>query len=154
VLSRDALENVTWDRSVAKVLELVRAWPRGDGTAAAIESAAKAATSNAPSRTTVGALGKGWVGEEALAIGLYAAMTARTFEECIEMAANHDGDSDSTASIAGQLWGARHGIAALPADAVRRLDVIEPLLDVFREWEERAIDAKDLACRSPAALCR
>lgn len=74
------------------------------------------------------------MGEEALAIGLYAAMTASTFEECIELAANHDGDSDSTATIAGQLWGARHGVAALPSDAVDRLDVREPLLAVFREW--------------------
>ena len=138
VLTRDALENVPWDRSVAKVLQLVRAWPSGDGMAAAIQSATKAATSGGPSRATVGALGQGWVGEEALAIGLYAAMTARTFAECIELAANHDGDSDSTASIAGQLWGARHGPAVAPADAVNRLDVRDPLVKVLREWEGRA----------------
>lgn len=81
-------------------------------------------------------------------------MTARPFAECIELAAHHDGDSDSTASIAGQLWGARHGPAVGLADVVSLLDVLEPLLEVFREWKARAIYAKDLACRSPAALYR
>jgi ADP-ribosylglycohydrolase len=61
-------------------------------------------------------------------------MTAGSFAECIELAANHDGDSDSTASIAGQLWGARYGLAGLPSDAVYRLDALEPLLGVWGEY--------------------
>jgi len=79
-------------------------------------------------------LGEGWVGEEALAIGLYSALTAGSFAECVELAANHDGDSDSTASIAGQLYAAKHGLKSLPAEAVYRLDVLEALLEVAGEW--------------------
>jgi ADP-ribosylglycohydrolase len=60
-----------------------------------------------------------------------ACSAARSFAECIDLAANHDGDSDSTALIAGQLYGARHGLAALPAEAAYRLDVIGPLLTTF-----------------------
>ena len=74
--------------------------------------------------------GQGWVGDEALAVGLHAAATAGCFAEAIEVASNHDGDSDSTASIAGQLYGAKHGLAALPAEAVYRVDVLEPLLEL------------------------
>jgi ADP-ribosylglycohydrolase len=85
----------------------------------------------------VDALGEGWVGEEALAVGLYCAISASSYAECIEVAANHDGDSDSTASIAGQLYGARHGLAALPIEAVARIDVMEALLQVFEECEGR-----------------
>ena len=59
--------------------------------------------------------GRGWVGDEALAVGLHAAAKASSFSEAIEVASNHDGDSDSTASIAGQLYGAKHGLSALPA---------------------------------------
>jgi len=136
VLVRDALERLPWATSLSKVLDLVTAWPQSDGTAAAIASAAAAAAAGPPSRHRVSDLGQGWVGEEALAIGLYAAMTATAFEECIELAANHDGDSDSTASIAGQLWAARFGPTAVPDDAVNRLDVLEPLLDTFRGWVE------------------
>jgi ADP-ribosylglycohydrolase len=41
-------------------------------------------------------LGGGWVGEGALAIGLYAVLSANSFVEAIAIAANHSGDSDST----------------------------------------------------------
>jgi len=37
-------------------------------------------------------------------------------------------------SVAGQLYGAKHGLSALPADAVTRVDVLEPLLELFAEW--------------------
>jgi ADP-ribosylglycohydrolase len=137
VLIRDALQSVPWDGSLAKVLALARAWPRSDPTVAAIAAAAEAAGSGMPSRAKVAALGEGWVGEEALAVGLYCAMTARSFAECIELAANHDGDSDSTASVAGQLYAARHGLGELPAEAVERVDVLEALLQVFEAWEGR-----------------
>jgi len=134
VLVRDSLDAVPWDASISKVLQIVRSWPGSNGTAEAIEAAREAAASGPPSRHRVDTLGQGWVGEEALAVGLYAAMAASSFAECIELAANHDGDSDSTASIAGQLWGARHGLAGIPDEVMSRLDVFEPLLDVFREW--------------------
>jgi ADP-ribosylglycohydrolase len=52
------------------------------------------------------------------------------------VATNHDGDSDSTASIAGQLYGAKHGLSVLPAEAVYRIDVREALLEVFAGWQE------------------
>lgn len=138
VFTRAALGGVAHEASVTRVLELLQRWPDSRATALAIGAAAEAAASGAPSRARVAALGEGWVGEEALAVGLYAAMTAGSFAECIARAANHDGDSDSTASIAGQLYGARHGLAALPAEAVYRLDVLEPLLEVFGAWTERA----------------
>ncbi|ALV45876.1 hypothetical protein MB46_10675 [Arthrobacter alpinus] len=68
------------------------------------------------------ALGLGWVAEEALAVGMYCVLaTARGavspvdhFLAAIRLAANHSGDSDSTASIAGNILGAFYGEAALP----------------------------------------
>ncbi|WP_295409042.1 ADP-ribosylglycohydrolase family protein [uncultured Thiocystis sp.] len=73
-------------------------------------------------------IGQGWVGEEALAIALYAVLTANSFEDAIRRATNHSGDSDSTASIAGQIWGAWKGIDSLPMAWVRRLDVLPECL--------------------------
>ena len=77
-------------------------------------------------------LGEGWVGEEALAIALYAALRGRSFPEVLAIAANHDGDSDSTASIAGQLYGAWKGISELPHLWVRRLDVFDAMMPLAR----------------------
>jgi ADP-ribosylglycohydrolase len=134
LLVRDALNDVPWEASVARVITEIERWPASRATGETVRAAAVAASEGIASRARVSALGEGWVGEEALAVGLYGAMTASTFAECIELAANHDGDSDSTASIAGQLYGAKHGLAALPAEAVYRLDVLEPLLELAGEW--------------------
>lgn len=55
-------------------------------------------------------LGEGWTGDEALAIAIYCA--SRHFasvEDAIIASVNHDGDSDSTGSICGNIMGAIYG---------------------------------------------
>lgn len=89
-------------------------------------------------------LGQGWVGDEALAIGMYAFLSARSFRDVLIRATNHDGDSDSTASIAGQLWGAKHGLNDIPQDWIRRLDVLDEILYLVQKiqrWNNR-VDTK------------
>ena len=104
-------------------------------TVSMIDAALSAASSGASNhRKAIGSLGKGgWCGEDALAIGLYAALVAQSFPEVLSIAANHDGDSDSTASIAGQLYGASKGLADLPNAWIRRLDVLDILLCLIRD---------------------
>lgn len=76
-------------------------------------------------------LGQGWVGPEALAIGVYCALALpkpEQFTSAVRLAANHSGHSDTTAAITGSLLGARHGTAVLPRSWLGRLelaDVIE-----------------------------
>lgn len=63
----------------------------------------------------IGHLGEGWVGEEALAIGLFCALKHfDSFEDAIIAAVNHNGDSDSTGSVAGNILGAAIGYEAIP----------------------------------------
>jgi ADP-ribosyl-[dinitrogen reductase] hydrolase len=120
------------ERAVEQVIELTTAWSDGGETVAAVRHALDLARSRSqPHEEAIRSLGEGWVGEEALAIGLYAALVGQSFRETLAIAANHDGDSDSTASIAGQLWGARNGVAEIPHGWVRRLDVIEPIYEVM-----------------------
>ncbi len=64
----------------------------------------------------------------ARAIGLHAALAGRDFSDALAIAANHDGDSDSTASIAGQLYGAWRGLGGIPHAWITAVDVLEPLL--------------------------
>ena len=77
-------------------------------------------------------LGEGWVAEEALAIGLYAALSAEgagtpqaQFRAALAVAVNHDGDSDATASVAGSILGTLHGREALPPEWVQAIDAGE-----------------------------
>lgn len=82
----------------------------------------------------------------ALAIGFYAASRSRDFREVMAIAANHDGDSDAAASVAGQLFGALHGIESLPHSWVRCLDVLDALCDLtdwaLPLWRRAAIPAQ------------
>jgi len=59
-------------------------------------------------------LGEGWTGEEAWAISLYCAMRhLDSTGEAVIAAVNHDGDSDSTGSITGNIMGAIYGYEAI-----------------------------------------
>ncbi len=72
-----------------------------------------------------------------MAIGLYAALVGCSFSEVLAIAANHDGDSDSTASITGQLRGAFAGLSDLPDAWTRRLDLHCPMTWLIREFLRR-----------------
>jgi ADP-ribosylglycohydrolase len=104
----------------------------GETTAALRQALELAAAPDAP-RACVGKLGEGWVGEEALAIALYACLAATDFKDAIRIAANHDGDSDSTASIAGQLYGAWRGEDSLAREWLEPLDVLEPVEELLTQ---------------------
>jgi ADP-ribosylglycohydrolase/protein-tyrosine phosphatase len=119
--------------AVNATLPLLHASAQSAETLAALEHALAAASAGKPTRQAVASLGEGWVGEEALSIGLYACLVASDFKDAVRIASNHDGDSDSTASIAGQLYGAWQGEQALPGEWVARLDVLAPLEELLRQ---------------------
>lgn len=100
---------------------------------AAVTQALELADSDArPMPESVERLGQGWVAEEALAIALFCALRAETFEGGVRMAVNHGGDSDSTGSLTGQLLGTLWGERAIPRRWLDRLElrnVIEAVAD-------------------------
>ncbi|MGW0518077.1 ADP-ribosylglycohydrolase family protein [Crossiella sp. NPDC003009] len=89
-----------------------------------------------PSANSVERLGAGWIGPEALAIAVYAALThrrAEQFPDALRLAANHSGDSDSTAAITGNILGALHGTAVLPREWVGRLELCDVIEQTGRD---------------------
>lgn len=103
----------------------------GEVTRAIDAALAAARNTTQHAESGVSSLGEGWVGEEALAIGIYAALKGKSFQRVLSIGSNHDGDSDSTASIAGQIYGAWKGDSDLPEKWVEKLDVIEPLRNLI-----------------------
>ena len=100
-------------------------------TLQAVLAACKMAQSH-PDGDAVPFLGEGWVAEEALAIALYAVLSAPSLEEAIIIAVNHSGDSDSTGSMAGHIAGTLYGEQAIPDRWLRGLelhDVIAAMAD-------------------------
>ncbi len=86
-------------------------------------------------------LGGGWVGEEALAISLYCALSAQDdFARGVLLAVNHSGDSDSTGAITGNLLGLMLGVMAIPEKWLSELELrteIEAVAgDLFKQFED------------------
>ncbi|MDU1662501.1 MAG: ADP-ribosylglycohydrolase family protein, partial [Stenotrophomonas maltophilia] len=88
-----------------------------------------------PTPQRIGDLGGGWVAEQALAIGLWCALTARSLEEGVITAVNHSGDSNSTGLVAGNLLGAQYGAAAIPARWFERLELRQVIVQVAEDLE-------------------
>ena len=79
-------------------------------------------------------LGEGWTGDSAAAIATHAFLTDPDFAGVIEVAANHRGDSDSTACIAGSFAGVYH--AEVPEGLwrqVRGKEIVDAVADALYE---------------------
>lgn len=72
--------------------------------------AVQLAHSNTSDADAIRQLGEGWVAEETWAIALYSAIRhIDSVEDAIIASVNHDGDSDSTGSVCGNIMGAIYG---------------------------------------------
>lgn len=109
-------------------------------TLEALEHAEALAQSGSEPYAAISQLGEGWVAEEALAISVYCALVARNFKHGVLLAVNHDGDSDSTGAITGNLLGAQLGIKAISAKWLEKLELREVIEEIatdlyeFPEW--------------------
>lgn len=75
-------------------------------------------------------LGEGWVAEETLAISLYCALRyEQDFSGGLIAAVNHNGDSDSTGAVTGNILGALHGYEAIEEKWKQDLELKEVLLN-------------------------
>lgn len=93
-----------------------------------IELAMDLGKRDTPEREAIATLGEGWVADEALAIAIFSVIRhIDDFEKCVICAVNHDGDSDSTGAIAGNIIGAIMGYSAIPSHFLESLE-IEPVL--------------------------
>lgn len=98
---------------------------------ALVTKALDMAESDMPDTDAILRLGEGWVAEETLAIALFSVMRyIDDFEKCVTCAVNHDGDSDSTGAVAGNIIGAIIGYKAIPEKYKTALELHELLVSV------------------------
>lgn len=99
--------------------------------------AMRLAFSDTPDAEAIAQLGEGWVAEETWAIALFAAIRHMdSVEEALIASVNHDGDSDSTGAVTGNIMGAIYGYepiknANLLCPEGKRLEDIVELSDVI-----------------------
>lgn len=86
---------------------------------------------NLSDEDAIRSLGEGWVADEALAIAMYCALRHKdSFEDAVIAAVNHDGDSDSTGAITGNILGAYLGADAIPEHYLNSVELRDVILNM------------------------
>lgn len=116
--------------SISTTIRILKTYEAHEETLQAINNACELAFSNEEVPCAIKSLGEGWVAEEALAIALYSALKTPDIREGLILAVNHDGDSDSTGSICGNIMGAAYGINAIPENWIRNIELKELIIDL------------------------
>jgi ADP-ribosylglycohydrolase len=127
--------------AVSAAIDLLSMRPHHHETTEALQRAVNAAAQEDPSPAHLSTLGQGWVAEEALAMSVYSALAypgPHQMREALILAVNHDGDSDSTGAITGNLLGALHGEAAIPDDWAEQVEGRETILALADRLAEPA----------------
>jgi len=134
------VREIVEDRSLTTALDTasaeIVATPDHAETLHALAAAQKLAAKGTATPEFLARLGAGWVGEEALAIGAWCALVARSFQQGVSLAVSHSGDSDSTGLVAGSLLGAMLGPQAIPTawlDALVMRDEITAMATALYE---------------------
>jgi ADP-ribosylglycohydrolase len=128
--------------SAAAAISRLKQANDSEEVSAALTAAMRTAELGPLSADAIGILGQGWTAEEALAIATHCALTADSFRSGVMHAVNHDGDSDSTGAICGNLLGAALGALAIDSDLLAQLEggdvitqVADDLHDVFADGQ-------------------
>lgn len=102
----------------------------------ALDMAVRLAKGKVGAEEALPQLGEAWVGEEALGVAVYCALLAKGFREGVLMAVNHDGDSDTTGSLVGQLLGAMQGEGSVPEEWLMPLELRDSITQLATDIAE------------------
>lgn len=96
-----------------------------------LDKAVKLADNGLSDLVNIRSLGEGWVSEEALAIAVYCSLRHKdSFSDGIIAAVNHNGDSDSTGAITGNILGALLGFEAIDTIWKKNLELSDVILEI------------------------
>ena len=110
-----------------------------------LRKAVELSKGNISDADAISQIGEGWVGEEALGIAVYCALKYPSdFKKAVIAAVNHDGDSDSTGSITGNIIGAYLGLSQIQTEWIESVELKEIILrisdDMIVEYNEDNVD--------------
>lgn len=146
----EIIEGYELDRAVESAIEYLEYYTLDDKCHIQFKNAFHLAKSDRVPQDAIKEIGEGWVAEEALAIGIYCALKYRDdFAICVKTAVNHDGDSDSTGSIAGNLLGAYLGASNIPENWISNLELQEVITQVADDLFTRFRDDDEWWVRYP-----
>lgn len=119
------------EESVNIALDIAKEYEGHEECIATIKKAIDLVDSNINTKLAINQIGEGWVGEEALAIAIYCSLKYKDdFCEAVRAAVNHDGDSDSTGAITGNIMGAFLGIEKISNKCIEKLELLEVITEM------------------------
>lgn len=115
----------------------------------ALESSYRTAHSGIGDEEGLKKLGQGWYAEETFALAYFCILRyPNDYKKAIQTAVNITGDSDSVASVAGGILGARLGIEAIPVSWIDTLEEKEKLEGMVRPLLEKYFQLSESKLRS------
>lgn len=138
------------DEAVTETLKTLKKYNGHEPVTNLMKKAQKLAKSDIKPSQAIQELGEGWVGDEAIAISTYCAMKEpNDFAKAVKMAVNHNGDSDSTGAILGNILGAHLGVDKIPSKWLNKIELTEELGQVAKDLYVKPQDIQDAAKRYP-----
>lgn len=135
-------ENLTIENSFRKALELFRrqslifSESNRNYFFEKLDEAVELSKKDLPDTLAIKEIGEGWVAEEAFCIALYACLKySDDLTAALIASVNHDGDSDSTGAVTGNILGAYLGDKAL-SEKFRDVELSELLSDMADDLSE------------------
>ncbi len=135
----ELVAGVDLEPAVERAMADLGNYPDHEETLSALEHALAFEALGIGNAEEVECLGGGWIAEQALAIAVFCALIAPDFESAVRLAVTHSGDSDSTGSITGQILGALHGVEAIPARWLEKLEIREVIDTVATDLHAAAV---------------
>lgn len=136
----ELINEKTLSESISNTIEVLKRYREHEETLTSINRAVELAHSDKGLEEAIRELGEGWIAEEALAVALYCALKTNDFKEALIMSVNHDGDSDSTGAICGNILGAAYGVDVIPKDWIENLE----LKDLIINMGEKLLEDYDI----------
>ena len=124
----------TLRESIQMTIDFMKTQPYTQEMIDVIKKAVEVADHRLEGERAFSILGEGWVGEEALAIALWAAlMYPDDLKKALLLSVNHSGDSDSTGCICGYIMGALLGTEAIPQEWLSVLELKDLIVKQAKE---------------------
>lgn len=135
------VQGKTVEKAVDSSIDVLKEYEGHEDTLHLLEKAKEYAKSDMSNERAIRLLGEGWHGDEAIAISVYCALKySDNFEKALISAVNHDGDSDSTGAITGNILGTYLGIDNIPSKWQKPIELSDELkqiaIDLYHKPEE------------------
>lgn len=137
------IEGEDIEAAAKAAIEKLQRYEESEECIQSLSMALELSKSNVHDIDAISSLGEGWVGEEALGIATYCALKYRDdFRKALIAAVNHDGDSDSTGAITGNILGAYLGLSRIPSEWVEKVELKDVILQMADELLTCSLDRK------------